>query len=185
MENEDIPIQPKIYSAETGEEISVNPAEIESLIISGKAAFKKDEKIPVLNPQGKPVTIKANNLAEAFSNEGYRYEPIESQVKRAQIEDLSGTKGAVLAGLSSLASGASLGLSDQVLKRSGLVSEETLKNLEEAQPEISFGGQAVGTIAPMLLTGGTGVAAKVASKLPSALVGDAGIAKTQAVPKAL
>ncbi len=86
------------------------------------------------------------------------------------------------------ARGATFGLSDQAMTRSGLVNPETLKGLEQTNPGSSIAGEIAGVVAPMALGDaagaanlpglvsklGGGVERGVAKLLPQAAVGKLG-----------
>lgn len=65
----------------------------------------------------------------------------------------------------------SFGLSDQFLVKQGLATPEDLRKREQYNPASALAGEVVGTVAPMLATGGTSAAAKVATKAGAAVVG--------------
>ncbi len=62
-----------------------------------------------------------------------------------------GLSGGIKAGLAGVARGATFGLSDVGLTKSGLVNPETLKGLQEENPTASFAGELAGTVAPALV----------------------------------
>ena len=67
-----------------------------------------------------------------------------------------------MAGAAGVARGATFGLSDQVLTKTGAVDKETLAKLQRYNPNISMAGEIGGAIAPLLLTGGTSAGASAA-----------------------
>lgn len=72
----------------------------------------------------------------------------------------------LLAGAAGLARGATFGLSDVALTKSGLVNKDTLTGLREFNPTASLFGEIGGAVAPTLLSGGAGAlgsAARLAS----------------------
>lgn len=73
-------------------------------------------------------------------------------------EKYGGVSGTLKAGAAGLLRGATVGLSDPFLVKSGLVKKETLKGLEETNPEASIGSELVGTIAPAFFGEDAGVA---------------------------
>jgi hypothetical protein len=79
------------------------------------------------------------------------------------------------AGAAALASGLTYSLSDRVLEKSGLVSEETLRELAERNKPADIIGQTIGVIAPTIFTGGA-AAAPTAAKL-ALKAGSSGAAK--------
>lgn len=89
---------------------------------------------------------------------------------RANEEKYGGVTGALKTGALGAAKAASFGTSTQFLTKSGLVSPETIKGLEETNPISDVVGQLTGVVAPAILSGGTtavaegglGAAAKLA-----------------------
>ncbi len=71
----------------------------------------------------------------------------------------------VKAGALAFASGATFGLSDQALKKTGLMSQEELKQLRERNKFASIAGEVLGVAGPAVLTAG-GSTAALATKAP-------------------
>lgn len=180
---------PKLYSTETGEAIEASPEQYAALVSSGKAAFRKGEQIPILDANGTPGAIASEDFARA-AMEGYRIELPEEMAAREAKERYSGET--IRAGAEGLARGLSLGLSDPLLVGLG-VDKEGLEGRKEANPVTSTVTEFTGAAAPILLSGGTGAAAKggaVVAKggaraalelAPSALAARAGTAVTEKV----
>lgn len=140
---------------------TVPDGDVLSLFQSGSHGFRKGELIPVLSPDGRTGTIPAEEAANAFRN-GFVYD-VEKQRRDEQAEfegrDLE-------AGIAAAARGASLGLSDVILEKTGLVDKETLTKLEEHNPEASIGGEIAGVALPLLVPepiSTTGALARIAS----------------------
>jgi hypothetical protein len=101
-----------------------------------------------------------------------------TQLDRGQ----SGIGGAITAGVSSLASGATLGLSDAAigaLTPSGV--RKDVAAAREAHPIVSTVGNIVGAVAPALLSGGSSLAAEAAEAAPAAIAGRLGGAVTESL----
>lgn len=136
--------------------------------------------IKVYNQQGELGTIPEEQVASAVRL-GYRVatpEDLAIEKTREEYGGLSGQLGALATGA---LSGATLGLSDIALKELG--AEEALKayrTLPELQTTRTI-AEVGGAIAPALLTGGTGVAARVAAATPAGLAARAGQAASAAV----
>lgn len=182
--------QPKLYSTETGEVIQADPAQISQLVSSGKAAFKRGEIIPVIDANGSVSGVPAEEFTNALS-QGFQYEPLESQQKRAQKEEYGSQP--IRAGLEGAARGVTLGLSDLALRGMG-ADAEGLAGRKEFNPVTSTLTEVGGAIAPILLTGGGGAAAKggamaaakgAARYAPSALAARAGTAALEATEAAI
>ncbi len=93
-------------------------------------------------------------------------------------DKFGGTTGEIKAGLAGAARGATFGLSDQALTKSGLVKPETLKGLQETNPISSFTGEMAGMIAPAFLGDEAGLAnlPGTVSRLGRVAEGSAGLA---------
>ena len=137
-------------------------------------------KISVYNAKGKFGTIDINDWEDAQSR-GYSLAPEEVITdERNKIEqDSIGNE--ALAGLAGAARGLTFGISDQLLTKTDLVDPETLRKFREYSPTASIGGEIVGAIAPILLSGGAGAVAKGASLAPTALLARGTLATEQAV----
>jgi hypothetical protein len=84
------------------------------------------------------------------------------EVRQEEIETKYGDQD-LKAGALALGNSLSLGLLNQGLTKSGLMSEQELKDIQDANPIISGVGEVAGIVAPALLTGGGAV---VATKFP-------------------
>lgn len=98
-------------------------------------------------------------------------------------EEYEGVVPALKAGAAGAARSASFGLSDQFLVRSGLVKSETLKALEEFQPEATIAGQVAGVAGAILAPQVGGAAALLGAPTRAVLGAGAAVGKA-AVPLA-
>lgn len=98
--------------------------------------------------------------------------PQEEAIVAADIEKHKefGDKN-LAAGALGAARGASLGLSDQFLTKSGLVKPETLREIKERNETASLLGEAAGTIAPLVTSAGSLAPVTGAAKLGTAVEG--------------
>lgn len=120
-------------------------------------------KINVQLSDGSRGTIDEYDLPEVLETGG-RVVP-EEEIKREKEFAEAGEK-PVLAGAVAAIRGATLGASDFLIKETGLLSEQQLQDLQEANPTASVAGEVVGAVAPTFLTGGAGLAGRAAvSKL--------------------
>ncbi len=180
--------QPKLYSTETGEVIKADPAKIAELVSSGKAAFKRGEIIPVVDANGSVSGVPAEDFTNALS-QGFQYEPLESQQKRAQEQEYGDQP--IRAGVEGAARGLTLGLSDVALRGMG-ADAEGLAARKEFNPITSTLTEVGGAVAPILFTGGGGaavkggtMAAKAAAMTPAALAARAGTSAMRATEAAI
>jgi hypothetical protein len=181
--------QPKLFDPKTGAPVSLPPDQIPQAVASGKAAFIKGDKIPVLNPDGETGEIPAEEAQASFQH-GYSYEPLDSQVSRAEKHEYGdGVGNEIKAGLAGVARGVTLGGSDAALTSTGLVKPETLDGLQKYNPVVSGAGEVGGIVLPAVLSGGIAAeaegaagAARAAARLtPAALVGRLGAGVTEGV----
>jgi len=70
----------------------------------------------------------------------------------------------VKSALAGAARGATFGLSDQAMVKSGLVDANTLKELQERNPKASIAGEIAGAVAPALIPGGQATAVGAVAK---------------------
>lgn len=152
-------------------------------------------KIKVLNPQNQQIEEVDEGLIPQYVNQGYQIEAnkefnVESpdgkrgalsteelkkaldsgfkivtrdRIKQEELEQKydNPAYGAATA----LARGLTMGLSDQALVRSQLLSREELKAMKDASPTASILGEVTGFVAPLLATGGLSAGAQVVSKV--------------------
>lgn len=120
----------------------------------------------MVDPTGALVEASPSDVM-ALTATGYRPATAEEQAQAASQaaaeERFGGLTGALEAGAAGAARGATLGLSDVALTKSGLVSPETLQGLKEASPTASMAGELAGNIAPLVLSGGTSAAGQGAA----------------------
>lgn len=174
--------QPKLFDPQAGAPLSLPADQISRAVASGKATFMKGDKIPVVTPDGETGEIPAEE-AQTHFQQGFQYEPLDSQAARAEKHEYGDGSGNELKAFAAgAARGATLGLSDAAMTGSGLVDPETLAKLDRYNPVASGTGQVAGVIAPALLTGGisaeadglAGAARGAAEATPASLVSKAG-----------
>jgi hypothetical protein len=93
--------------------------------------------------------------------------PIDPEVLRQEEVDLKYGNKVAQAILLAGSRGLTLGLSDQLLTKTGLMEAEDIKGIKEASPIASTIGEIGGAVAPALLTGGTSLAARAAALTPA------------------
>lgn len=156
--------------------------DLPSLVKSGAVSIPNKE-YEFLSPEGKKFAIRPEGFLDAV-NMGWQYrdsELIKEEKLKSQYGD-STAKALLYGGLR----GASLGISDAILGKTGLVDQEELRNVQKYNEEASVIGELGGTIGPILLSGGAaapGAVGSIAKKfLPSLLErGAAQIGKKAAV----
>lgn len=125
-----------------------------------KAVVNAEGRVHVLDETGQPRTVEQADLPAAL-DAGYQLEGTES-VSQRHIQQERSTLGqkALTAGESAL-SGATFGISDAALT-AGLGDEYRQAALERRQvnPYTALAGNVVGSLAPLLASGGTSLAAR-------------------------
>jgi len=124
---------------------------------------------------------KASLPSEEPTQEGFLSDQDIARLEKEEIE----YDRPFAAGLAGAARGASFGLSDVALTQTGLVEPETLRKLEEYNPIASTGSEVAAVVAPLLLSGGTGLLAKGVQTAGKGVIGasKAGLAVEKAVAK--
>lgn len=123
----------------------------------GESPLRAGE-VGLLDPDGKPMAFPAH-MADAMSQQGYLPDTPENRAQIAQrLKYGSGAGNMALAGAAGAARGASLGLSDVALTKSGAVDPGTLDALQKYNPVSSGVGQAAGVVGATLLAPELGAA---------------------------
>ena len=117
---------------------------------------ENEPRVNVVAPDGTRGTIPASGL-EAAKNAGYDV-LTDAQVTKARRKEAYGDS-EFAAGAAGLARGATLGLSDVALTKTGLVNPETLSGLKEENPLVSTASEVGGNLLPFLVPGGAEVKA--------------------------
>lgn len=175
----------KVYDIANKKEVEVPESELPSALKSGNFALPKGARIDVLSPDGKRGSIDSAEAMDAF-NKGFQpvtLEQIEDERLQKEYGEGLGNEAKAL-GLAT-ARGLTFGLSDQVLEKTGAVSEEALRELKDRNPTASITGEIAGTVAPVLLSGGSSLIAKGASKTLPSLVTNLGEKAGEAAVKSL
>jgi hypothetical protein len=126
------------------------------------------ETYNLVSRDGRKVSVPLEGLADAL-DAGYEVETEQAGIARATAEgeaaNYGGARDAIAAGLFGAARGASLGLSDLILRGAG--QEDEARNLEKAFPTLSTATEVGGAVIPSLLSGGAGAAGAAARFTPS------------------
>jgi hypothetical protein len=163
----------KVLNNDSGKVEEIEDGGLPGLIDSGKVSILKGQELEFEDTDGQRRIVPSEQIFDAL-DAGFKHIP-QKQVQHEELVKESADQPLLAAGVSGL-SGLTLGLSNQILAKSGIVSPEKLKALEEGNPIISTASEIVGGVAPIFLTGGTGLAAKVAAATPVALAERAGMA---------
>jgi len=166
-----------LVNAATSQPEVVEWDQAHNALTSGTHNLQIGQTVNVLNPDGTLVSLPSEQVPEALQS-GY------SIPKQAHVTEFNNQKKygegiipEVEAGAAAAARMGSFGLSDQALTKTGLVSPNTLKQLEERNPISDIVGSVAGVFAPGSLVKGvarvgtavTEAAAPVASKIAASL----------------
>jgi len=172
----------KLFNFQTNQQIDVAPEEATGMILSGTHGPYSEDEIPVIDNRGDLVKIKGSDLPNALK-QSWRLAPAETF--KASEEQSLYDESNLQAGVAGVLRGISFGLSDVALTKMFGVKPETLEKLRRYNPYISGAAEIGGAIAPILVSGGTGLAARIASKLPSAKLSKASLAIDDLATRAL
>lgn len=165
----------KVVDNATGKLTEVDEQTARSGLESGDFALQKGQTVDILDSStGDVKKVTPEQLGQEFARGNEIAAP--DFVRRRELEEKHKGVGDFAKGVGEgLASGATFGLSDLALSQ----NEEWRQNAEERKelrPGTRAASEVVGAVAPMLLSGGTGAAAKGAALAPTSLVGRAGAA---------
>ena len=163
----------QLYDAQTGAPITADAATAGDLVRSGKAGFLADQQVAIRDQTGQVRQLTGQEARDYLDSAEARFGggalATQGELHQQQVqEQYGGLQGAATAaGLGALR-GAAGGLSDALLAETGLVSREALLGYQEANPTASLVGEGAGMIAPVLLSGGSGGAARAAARVGAA-----------------
>ena len=134
-----------------GNTVDVPSKDVSRALASGQFGLPgnsiSEGKVRVVTPDGRYGTVPVNNITRALQS-GLRLEEEDDALQRTHGDK----EGQAFA--TGLARGATMGLSDLALTKTGLVSPEHLDKLQRANPVASTAGSVTGAVGSMLLPGG-------------------------------
>lgn len=169
----------RLFSKRQGGWVDLPEEQVQEAYMSGLYAFPSGAEVNIQLSDGRYGTISSEHLQDAF-RAGATYD--QADVRQERIESAEYDERNLEAGGLSVARGLSFGLSDVLLDRLDLYSEEELAKLEKYNPNISLAGELTGAIAPALASGGTSLLARgLAKGTVAGLSAKAGIAAEKAI----
>jgi hypothetical protein len=157
----------KVLDNQSGEPIELtDDSQLPELVERGAVSIP-DREYEFQDELGKKFAVPAKSFLDAIKS-GWRYRSEATKEDEKLEEKYGNSEGSALA--LALARGATFGLSDVALEKTGLVSEEALREIKNRNPGSSLAGDVIGTVGPALLTGGSSLAAKAVAKTPMGLV---------------
>lgn len=134
-----------------------------------------ESTVNVISPDGEVGSISTADL-ETAQSQGYRVESDEERSARIEKEAYGDRPVAAVA--AGIARGATFGLSDPLLEKTGLVQKSTIEGLQKHNEGASVTGELIGAVAPALIPGGqftaAGAAARAGVAAERAIAGAAG-----------
>ena len=150
---------PQLINAQTGQPEQLSDEQAQAALLDQTHGFAQGQKVSVIGSDGQRFEINPENVGKAFQL-GARLEgDTEAHQRIGQAEYGEGIGNELKAGLAGAARGATFGLSDVALTKTGLVDKETLSGLKEFNPISSTVGEVAGAVAPALLSGGSSAVA--------------------------
>lgn len=140
----------------------VAPEAAKQALLKGTHGLVKGQPVNMFDAEGQPTNVDPAQVGDALQG-GFRLAD-DSEVQAYQKDQENeaeygeGAGNSARAFLAGAGRGATFGMSDQLLTKSGLASPEGLKQLEERHPYASIGGNVAG-VATGLLTGSEEVGA--------------------------
>lgn len=177
---------PQLINAKTNLPEDVHQDQAQQAFLSGTHNLPASQPVSLNDPQGKPVSVDASEVHAAITKGGYSF-PTQSQLDESAKQEQYGEGVGNEAASFALGAGnaATFGGVNQVLAKSGLVSQEALKEIPDRNPISHVAGTSVGIIAPALVGDEAGILnpiaevsnlGKAASKLVPAAAEGSGVA---------
>jgi len=178
----------ELVNTQTGELEVIPDSEVINAIQSGGHSFRRDSMVSVAGPSG-IGEMRSSDAIEALltPGSGYRYYGAEEK-RQAELEEKFTTPIEQTKALAEgVLRGATLGTYDAAAVATGLSNAEDINARRDFNPATSFIGEAGGTIAPLLATGGTGAVARATRFVgaPVRTLDKVGFAAQKATQKAL
>lgn len=159
----------RLYDGKTVAEISTQEI-LEALAAGEWWAYETPPKVPMISPEGRRLfkPFESERVRSALSA-GWRFETPEEEKKRWRKEEFGDRP--LAAGVAGLARGLTFGLSDAALAKGEIVDPRVLQAIKEENEAVSYAGEILGAVGPVVASGGTGAIAR-------------GIAGAGAIPRA-
>lgn len=122
----------------------------------------------IKTPNGEKISVAGDELP-SYLQSGSSFYTAEDARKEAEQKEFTTTSEQLKTAAESALSGATFGLSDVALQKTGLVDPARSALREQYNPGVALAGEVAGSVAPVLLSGGVGAVAKSAALTPTAL----------------
>lgn len=171
----------KIYDVQNKIEVEVPFDRIAPLVSTGQYKLPVGQQIPILNPEGELGEISSDNYVQALQN---GYAPATELDVQKTVEKNTYGDSALQTGLERAAGAATFGISDFITSKIAPQIAHDMAKREEYNPTAAIGGEAIGTVGPALLSGGTSLLGKAAAKTGPAIAERIGASVAERAAKA-
>lgn len=140
----------KLVNTQTLEIEDVSNDRVEDVIQSGSHTFIKDDEVTVLDPEGRLGKTTGEAAYELLSDPttGYRFKTEQEYKLDQQRMEHGGLGGIAQTAAEGFSRGATLGLSDVLLTKTGLVDAKDMRARRDVNPITSTSSEVVGAILP-------------------------------------
>lgn len=157
----------QVQNSQTGEvETLEDDKQLPELVASGSVSIPNQD-YEFESPEGEKYKVGAKGFLDAV-NQGWKYRD-QGLIQEEKLQEKYGdstAKALLYGGLR----GASLGVSDAILAKTGLVDQEELSAVKKYNPTASNVGEIGATLAPAIISGGTSLAARATQKTLAGLL---------------
>jgi len=162
-----------------------NESDLATAIMSDSYSVNPNEVFSVKKYDGSTGEVSGKDIKTVLSSGDYTLETKEETQLRND-EKAYGSRN-LEAGVLGAARGLSFGLTDPILKSTGLYEGDELRGLENANPVASIAGEVGGAVGQAVLSGGTSLLAKGATKVGAGIIASEalGAAAGRAVEKGI
>lgn len=154
---------PEVFDFAQNHVVSIPDEAVAAAVGSGQFGLHKSEEVPVIAPDGQRGTVSADKAGEAFRS-GYQFETEAQRQEHAKEQQYGQGLAPLQAGVEGAARGATFGLSDLLLSKSGLVDREGMAERQKRNPAAALTGE-LASAALLNPLGSLGIGAKVAGRL--------------------
>lgn len=156
---------PSVINTQTNQIEEIAQDSLPHALRSGFYNLPKGQPVHVIDPNGVLGTLPSEQVPEALTTGGYTFATQAHITEHENQQKYGEGFGPAKAAAAGLASGATFGLSDMALTKTGLVDPETLAGLEKYNPTISGISNVVGAVAPIIATAGMAAPTVAAAEL--------------------
>jgi len=146
---------------------------ISEQVKSGQYLPDTSSTFQIKTPDGQKISISGAELP-SYLQSGSSFYTAEDARKEAEEKEFTSAPEQLKTAAESALSGATFGLSDVALQKTGLVDPERAQLRQQYNPDVALVGEIGGAVAPALFTGGAGLAGSAARATPTALATTAG-----------